>query len=169
MNVSDDGGLNLLRLTSNWTNNDRLITDISQSLLEYAFILTGIPDNAESLQISIENRLGSSLLSEPVKIVCDHSGCKPSISFVTGVTITGIVCLIGGILIGGVVVFLIRRGKQKKSEDPDFELKDRNINEDPKYEIAHANNNSSNNNEDNYFKIEKNNEPAYIQIEPNKF
>ena len=62
-------------MTYNWTNSDQSVIEISHPIKDI-ILLTDIPDDAEALQISVENRLGSSLLSEPVKIICDYRGCN---------------------------------------------------------------------------------------------
>ena len=174
----------MLKLTYNWTNSDQSVTDISH-LLEYFVILTDIPDDAKAVQISLENRLGLSLFSEPYEIICDYRGCKPSISFgITDVIITGVVCLVCGIFITIGTVFLVKRLKRKKQNksenfDLDYELRGKNSKEDSHYEDPHneesnVNNDSLNNNQqnNNYEKIKKsgkNEDSVYIQIEANSF
>ena len=47
-------------------------------------ILTHIPPDVNSLQVSFENRLGASEFSDPFDIKCGFKGCKAPIAEIVG-------------------------------------------------------------------------------------
>jgi ATP-dependent Zn protease len=100
-NISDNGDLELINLTYNWTTQDFSSRNISTLELEGIITLEGIPDSTKSIQISVANNRGESSLSDKVDIQCGYKGCesRSSESLIIGV--------VSSVLVLSLFIFLL--------------------------------------------------------------
>jgi hypothetical protein len=121
--ISDNGDLELINLKYNWTTQTFSSRNISTIELEGIITLEDIPDSAKSIQISVANNRGESLLSESFIIQCGYKGCEPTSSELI-IIVVGVVCSFGGIVIGIFIVIVSRKLKNhnKSKDDSDNKI-----------------------------------------------
>jgi hypothetical protein len=120
-NISDNGDLALINLKYYWTAFDFSSRNISTIELEGIITLKDIPDSAKSIQISVENNLGESPLSDKVDIQCGYKGCESRSS---KSLIIGVVCSVVGIVIGIFIAIVSRKliNRKKSKDDSDNKI-----------------------------------------------
>jgi hypothetical protein len=126
-NISDNGDLELINLTYNWTTQDFSSRNISTLELEGIITLEDIPDSAKSIQISVANKRGFSPFSDKVDIQYETTSTfNESTSSGSLIIVVGVVCSIACFVLGIFVAIVSRRLKNRNKSKDDSDDKSSN-------------------------------------------